>query len=120
MERSVWHTALAATRTRASPRPGCGIARSARSKRRGPVSTADRVVFPTAASVHHRDLFHRKVTDDLGPVRVDDQHLLDPYAPLVPLAVLGLQREDHAGPDLQRMVERPDARDHGLVVLGEA
>src|SRR5260370_42406546 len=69
------------------------------------------------SSHHDGDLFHREVRDNLDLVVVDDQHLLDPHAPLVLLAVLGLQREDHARPDLERAVERPDSRDYGQIVL---
>src|SRR5947199_9506980 len=125
MERSVWQTAVAATRTSAAPRPGRGVGRSATSKRRGAWRTAVRIMSlggssPDGPSGDDRDFFHREVTDDLRPIRVDNQHLLDPHPPLVSFAVLGLQREDHARPDLERVVERPDARDHRLVVLGEA
>src|SRR5229473_738883 len=45
---------------------------------------------------------------------------LDPHAPLELLAVLSLEREHHAFLDLDRVVERPDARDDRLVVLREA
>ena len=50
---------------------------------------------------------------------VHDQHLLDAHAPAEHLAVLGFEREHHPRLDLDRMVERPDARDHRRVVLGE-
>src|SRR5438477_6822826 len=85
---------------------------------RMPSRTSVRVSI--TASLHDGDLFHREVRDDLDLVVVDDQHLLDPHAPLVLLAMLRLQREDHPRPDLERMVERPDPRDDGLIVLGEA
>src|SRR3989338_1237593 len=115
MERSVWQTAVAATRTRASPRPGRGISRSEMSNRRGAESTAALI-----RSHDDRDLLDREAGDDLGPVLVHDQHLLDPDAPLVLLAVLRLEGEHHARPDLERVVERPDARDDRLVVLRQA
>src|SRR5258706_15859480 len=69
--------------------------------------------------VHHGDLLDREAGDDLDLVLVHDQHLLDANAPLEFLAVLGFEREHHAFLDLDRMIERPDARDHGLVVLRE-
>src|SRR2546426_1138551 len=125
MERSVWQTAVAATRTSAAPRPGRGVGRSATSKRRGAWRTAGRIMSlggssPPGAAGGGPDFFPPGGTDDLPPIPVGDQHLLDPHPPLVSFAVLGLQREDHARPDLERVVERPDARDHRLVVLGEA
>src|SRR5712672_220887 len=67
--------------------------------------------------VHHGDLLDRETGDDLDLVLVNDQHLFDAHAPLELLAVLGLQGEHHAFLDLDWMVERPDARDHRLVVL---
>src|SRR6266705_2437249 len=69
--------------------------------------------------IDHRDLLDREVGDDLDLVLVDDQHLLDSNTPLELLAVLGLEREHHAFLDLDRVVERPDARDDRLVVLRE-
>src|SRR5260221_9246721 len=67
--------------------------------------------------VHHGDLLDRETGDDLDLVLVNDQHLLDAHAPLELLAVLGLEREHHAFLDLDRVIERPDARNDGLVVL---
>src|SRR3990167_4193847 len=115
MERSVWQPAAAATQPRASPRPGRGISLSEMSNRRGPESTAALI-----RSHDDRDLLDREAGDDLGLVLVHDEHLLDPDAPLVLLAVLRLQGEDHARADLERVVERPDARDDRLVVLRKA
>src|SRR5262249_3136578 len=107
-DRSVWQTAVAATCTIASPRPGSHEARSTISKLRGAFSSAARVTS-AARSHDDGDLFYRKVGDDLGAIGMHDQHLLDPDTPLVLLAVLGFEREHHAGLDLERMVERPDA-----------
>src|SRR5262249_41881585 len=56
------------------------------------------------------DLLHREVGDDLGAILVHDEHLLDAHAPAEFLSVLGLEREHHAGLDLDGVVERPDAR----------
>src|SRR5262249_50947066 len=148
MARSVWHTAVAATRTTTSPRSGIGTARSTSAKRCGAWRSAARLekviarwliggcgrsfaprvkwggiggglLAPSDVGQSHDDgnLFHREVGDDLGAIRVDDQHLLDPHAELVPLAVLGLEREDHAGLDLEGMVQGPDPRDDRRIVL---
>src|ERR1700704_547251 len=134
MERSVWQTAVAAVRTTTSPGPATGLGRSTRSSLRGALSTAVRIPFtrppscrvpasPTGESgvARHRiddgDLFDREAGDDLDPVLVNDQHLFDPHAPLELLAVLGLEREHHAFLDLDRVIERPDARNDRLVVL---
>src|SRR5262249_17531882 len=70
--------------------------------------------------IDHGDLLHREVRHDLDLVLLDDQHLLDAHTVAVALAVLGLEREGHAFLDLDRMVERPDARDDRRVVLGKA
>src|SRR5678815_1579406 len=51
---------------------------------------------------------------------MDDQHLLDAHAPAVHLPVLGFKREDHPWLDLDRVIERPDARDDRWIVLREA
>src|SRR2546430_1611808 len=139
MARSVWHTAVAATRTTTSPRSGTGTARSTSAKRaprptpacshRGggaapPPSDPPRVRGgghdrrSRPAALHDDgDFFYREVGDDLGAIGVHDQHLLDPHAELVPLAVLGLEREDHAGLDLEGMVQGPDPRDDRRIVL---
>src|SRR5947209_20488995 len=131
-------------RTTTSPRPGSGSARSTNPNFRGACSTAawllalicccGRSFAPhvngevsegpprplrSGESHHDGDFFDWEVRNDLGAVGVDDQHLLDAHAELVALTVLRLQREDHPGPDLERMIERPDARDHGWIVLGE-
>src|SRR5690242_6368434 len=66
------------------------------------------------------DLLDREVRHDLDVVLLDDQHLLDPHAVMEALAVLGLEREGHALLDLDRMIERPDARYHRRVVLRQA
>src|SRR3989454_12838877 len=107
MERSVWQTAVAATRTSAAPRPGRGVGRSATSKRRGAWRTAVRIMSLGGSSPHgaagdDRDFFHPGGADDLRPLRVDDQHLLAPHPPPLSFAVLGLPREDHARPHLLR------------------
>src|SRR5512143_441358 len=70
--------------------------------------------------IDHRDLLHREVRHDLDVVLLHDQHLLDAHAVAEALAVLGLEREGHAFLNIDRMVERPDARDHRRVVLREA
>src|SRR5260370_20082655 len=78
-------------------------------------------VIPVARErVDDRDLLDRKVGDDLDLILVDDEHLLDAYPIAEFLAVLRLQREGHALLDLDRMIERPDARDDRGVVLREA
>src|SRR5262245_4772656 len=56
--------------------------------------------------IDHGDLLDREVGDDLDLLLVHDQHFLDAHAVAEALAVLGLQRERHAGLDLDRMVER--------------
>src|SRR5258707_11825213 len=70
--------------------------------------------------IDDRDLLHREVGDDLDLVLVHDEHLLDAHPVAELLAVLGLEREGHALLDLDRMIERPDARDDGRVVLSKA
>src|SRR6266566_3474604 len=65
------------------------------------------------------DLLDREVGDDLDRILVHDQHFLDAHAVAEALAVLRLQRERHALLDFDRMIERPDARDDRLVVLGK-
>src|SRR5437763_12937029 len=81
--------------------------------------SSSHVVAVARDRIDHGDLLDRKVGDDLDPVRMHDQHFLDAHAPAEALAVLGLEREHHAGLDLDRMVERPDAGDHRLIVLRE-
>src|SRR5206468_9257114 len=103
MERSVWQTAVAATRTSAAPRPGRGVGRSATSKRRGAWRTAVRIMSlggssPDGPSGDDRDFFHREVTDDLRPIRVDNQHLLDPHPPLISYAVFCLKQQNKDQP----------------------
>src|SRR5262249_24168431 len=63
------------------------------------------------------DLLDREVGYDLDRILVHDQYLLDAHAVAEPLAVLRLERERHAFLDFDRMVERPDARDHRRIVL---
>src|SRR5262252_10878337 len=70
--------------------------------------------------IDHGDLLDWEVRDDLDLLLVHDQHFLDAHAVPEALAVLGLERKGHSGLDLDRMVERPDARDHRRVVLREA
>src|SRR5690242_2572168 len=110
-----------------SPGPGWGLSRSTTASLRGAWRRAVRKAFLSPCQrrisrhrIDHRDLLDREAGDDLDPVLVHDQHFLDAHAPLEFLAVLGLEREHHAFLDLDRMVERPDARDHGLVVLRQA
>src|SRR5947209_7783718 len=69
--------------------------------------------------IDHGDLLDREIGDDLDLSLVHDQHLLDAHAIAETLAVLGLEREGHAFLDIDRMVERPDARDHRRIVLSE-
>src|SRR5512138_2248064 len=108
-------------RTSASPRPGCGLVRSARANLRGAIRTAARIRFSCARAlaarerriarhrVDHGNLLYGEAGDDLDTVAVHDQHFLDAHAPLELLAVLGFQGEHHALADLDWMVERPDA-----------
>src|SRR2546426_10439018 len=70
--------------------------------------------------IDHGYLLDREIRDDLDSILVHDQHLLDPHAPLMRLAVLRLEGEHHPFLDLDRMIERPDARDHRWIVLCEA
>src|ERR1700683_5558586 len=65
------------------------------------------------------DLFDREVGHDLDVLLMHDQHFLDAHAVAVFLAVLRLESKCHAFLDVDRMIERPDARDHGRIVLGE-
>src|SRR2546423_14959409 len=62
--------------------------------------------------IDHGDLLDREIGDDLDAILVHDQHLLDAHAPLMRLAVLGLESKHHPFLDLDRTVEGPDARDH--------
>ena len=73
----------------------------------------------TRDRIDYGDLLNREVGDDLDFLLVHDQHLFDAHAITEALAVLGLERKRHSGLDLDRMVERPDARDHRGVVLRE-
>ena len=50
----------------------------------------------------------------------DQEHFLEADAEVVDLAVLGFQREDHAGGDVFGVVQGPDPGDHRPVVLGQA
>src|SRR6478752_3201722 len=78
-------------------------------------------VIPIARQrIDHGDLLDREVGDDLDAVLLDDQHFLDAHAVTKALAVLRLERERHALLNLDRMIERPDARDHRRIVLREA
>src|ERR1700681_201643 len=65
--------------------------------------------------IDHGDLLDREIGDDLDAILVHDQHLLDAHAPLMRLAVLRLERKHHPFLDLDRMIERPDARDQPRV-----
>ena len=58
--------------------------------------------------------------DQLGLVRMNDDHFLDTNAPFQRLAMLGLERKDHAFLNLDRMIQGPDAGNHRRVVLGKA
>src|SRR4030095_3568064 len=60
------------------------------------------------ASADDGDLIDRERRDQLVALVVHDQHLLEPNAEVVHLAMLRLEGEDHAGLDLDRVVERPD------------
>src|SRR5438067_8766370 len=77
------------------------------------------VIAVTGKRIDDRDLFDRKVRDDLDAIRMHDQHFLNAYAPPEAMAVLGFERKHHAGLDFDRMVERPDPGNHGLIVLCE-
>src|SRR4051812_20099386 len=116
MERSVWQTAVAAVWTTTSPGPTAGRSRSTTASLRGASSTAVRIASAVTAllatrerrvaghRIDDRDLLDREGGDDLDPVLVHDQHLLDPHAPFELPAVLGLEREHHAFLDLDRVV----------------
>src|SRR6202158_4931430 len=86
-----------------------------------PMFSSSRLRLPVTRIAHHGvdhgDLLDREIGDDLDAILVHDQHLLDAHAPLMRLAVLGLERKHHPFLDLDRMVERPDARDDRRVVL---
>src|SRR5262249_30257351 len=90
-----------------------------RAEWRSGLAASSHVIAVAADRVDDRDLLHREVGDDLGAVGVDDEHLLDAHAELVRLPVLRLEREHHPRLDLDGMVERPDARDDGRIVLRE-
>src|SRR5215475_11339463 len=83
-------------------------------------TTSPDMVTVTRNRIDDRDLLHREVRDDFDTILVDDEHFLDAHAPAEHLAVLCFEREHHAGLDLDRVIERPDARNHRRVVLGEA
>jgi hypothetical protein len=55
--------------------------------------------------VDNGNLLYGEVGYDLSVVFVDDQHFLNPYTVTMGLAVLGFQSEDHAGFDLDRVIE---------------
>ena len=77
-------------------------------------------VIPIARHrIDYGDLLDREVGDDLDLVLVDDEHLFDADPPAEQLAVLGLEGEHHSGLDLDRVIERPDARDDRGIVLRE-
>src|SRR6266568_4822631 len=78
------------------------------------------VIAVARQRIDNGDLFDREVRDDLDLVLLHDQHFLDAHAVTEFLAVLSLEREGHAFLDIDRMIERPDARDHRWVVLGES
>src|ERR1700722_4043456 len=75
------------------------------------------VVAVARDRIDHGDLLDREVRHDLDVVLLHAQHLLDAHAVAGALAVLGLESEGHAFLDLDRMIERPDARDHRRIVL---
>ena len=70
--------------------------------------------------IDRRDLLDGEIGDDLDFFFMYNEHLLDAHAIAEALAVLRLQRKGHAGLDLDRVVERPNARDHRRIVLREA
>src|SRR5262245_32630606 len=89
------------------------------------VSSAERpkslhMISITRQRIDHCDLLHGEVRHNLDVVLLHDQHFLDANAIAEALAVLGLEREGHALLDFDRMIERPDARDHRRIVLREA
>src|SRR5262245_33988323 len=92
-------------------------------RNRGPVMTSTwwpkllYVIPITGQRIDDCDLLHREVRNDLNVVLVHDQHFLDAHTVTVTLAVLGLERKRHALLDLDRVVERPDARDHRRIIL---
>ena len=73
-----------------------------------------------STSIDGDDLVRLVGGDQLGPVSVTYSISSSRTPKLVQLAVLRLERERHARLDLDGVVERPDARDDRLVVLGQA
>src|SRR6266566_1702586 len=119
--RSFW---VSATALSASARASsCNLTKSGSPLRHdalAPVirSTASLHVIGVAGDrIDHGDLLNREVGDDLDLLLVHDQHLFDAHPVTEALAVLGLERKRHSGLDLDRVIERPDARDHRRVVL---
>src|SRR6266446_1320483 len=80
-------------------------------------STSFQVIAVARNRIDHGDLLDRKIGNDLDLLFVHDEHLLDAHAVAESLAVLGLKRKRHAGLDLDRVIERPDARDHRRAIL---
>src|SRR5271166_842289 len=63
------------------------------------VNNSFNVIAVARNGVHHRDLLHREIRDDLDFLFVHDQHLLDAHAVAEALAMLGLQGKRHSGLD---------------------
>src|SRR2546422_8266750 len=107
MERSVWQTAVAATRTSAAPRPGRGVGRSATSKRRGAWRTAVRIMSlgessPDGPSGDDRDFFHPEGTDDLRPIRGrSEEHTSELQSPLHLVCRLLLVKKKKSTPSVR-------------------
>src|SRR5262249_7350649 len=84
---------------------------------RQPQGTLFDVIAVARQRIDDGGLLYREVGDGLDLVLVHDQHFLDTHAVAETFAVLGLERKGHAFLDLDRMVERPDARNHRRIVL---
>src|SRR5579872_2984624 len=71
----------------------------------------------STGSVHNGYLVNREQGRHLGTLAGDEEHLLEPHAPLQHLAVLRLECEAHPFLNVDRIVERVDPTDHRHVVL---
>src|SRR5580704_8544715 len=82
-------------------------------------STSFHMVAVARQRIDDGNLLDWEVGHDLDVLLVHDQHFLDAHAVPIFLAVLCLESEGHAFLDIDGMIERPDARDHWRIVLGE-
>ena len=76
--------------------------------------------MPNSYHFNRRNLFHRKVGNDLDVIVMDDQHFLNTNAVSMSFSMLGLQGKNHTCFDLNRVVQRPDTGDDRRIVLREA